>query len=104
VILELERSGGFRKHLKSFDEYEDLARDLKKRFKFVGDSGVHFLWTVRYPVPDWRAWSKAHGIDWGSKARKPTGARPQSQASPVNVADATIGVVSFTSTRAAPSL
>jgi 3-methyladenine DNA glycosylase Tag len=69
VILELERAGGFRKHLRSFDDYEDLAKDLKKRFKFVGDSGVyHFLWTVKQPVPDWRAWAKAHGNDWGEKA------------------------------------
>ena len=81
VILELERSGGFRKHLKSFDAYEDLAKDLKKRFKFVGDSGVyHFLWTVKQPVPDWRVWAKAHGKDWGERpvagarrAKKPSG-------------------------------
>jgi len=77
VILELERAGGFRRHLRSFDEYEDLAKDLKKRFKFVGDSGVyHFLWTVKHPVPDWRRWSAVHGIDWGSKAKKPPRARP----------------------------
>jgi len=69
-ILTLEREEGFKKHLRSFDEYEDLAKDLKKRFKFVGDSGVyHFLWTVKVPVPDWRDWSKAHGLDWGSGAK-----------------------------------
>ena len=61
----LERAGGFKKHLKSFPEYEDLATDLKKRFKFVGDSGVyHFLWTVKHPVPEWRDWSRAHGMNW----------------------------------------
>jgi 3-methyladenine DNA glycosylase Tag len=69
VILALERSGGFRKHLKSFDTYEDLAKDLKKRFKFVGDSGVyHFLWTVKQPVPDWRVWARTHGKMWGERA------------------------------------
>jgi 3-methyladenine DNA glycosylase Tag len=69
VILELEREGGFRKHLRSFDDYETLATDLKKRLKFVGDSGVyHFLWTVKHPVPDWRQWSKAHGMNWEAKA------------------------------------
>jgi len=68
AILDLERSGGFRKHLRSFDDYEDLASDLKKRFKFVGDSGIyHFLWTVSHPVPDWHDWAKAHGISWGEK-------------------------------------
>jgi 3-methyladenine DNA glycosylase Tag len=67
-ILEIERDRGFRKHLRSFEGYEDLATDLKKRFTFVGDSGVyHFLWTVKQPVPDWREWAKAHGKDWGPK-------------------------------------
>jgi len=66
AMLSLEREGGFRKHLRSFDEYEDLAADLKKRFKFVGDTGTyHFLYTVSHPVPDWHAWAKAHDISWG---------------------------------------
>jgi len=69
AILDLERDGGFRKHLRSFDEYEDLATDLKKRFKFVGDSGTyHFLWTVSHPVPEWHAWAKTHGFSWGGEA------------------------------------
>lgn len=68
-LLAVERAEGFKKHLRSFPEYEALATDLKKRFKFVGDSGVyHFLWTVRHPVPDWQDWSEAHGIKWGPKA------------------------------------
>jgi 3-methyladenine DNA glycosylase Tag len=63
ALLELERGGGFKKHLRSFDDYEELATDLKKRFKFVGDSGIyHFLWTVKQPVPDWHEWAKAHGM------------------------------------------
>lgn len=71
ALLELERAGGFKKHLRSFDDYEVLAKDLKKRFKFVGDSGVyHFLWSVKHPVPNWRTWSRAHGLGWGEKAAK----------------------------------
>jgi 3-methyladenine DNA glycosylase Tag len=82
-ILALERDGGFKKHLRSFDDYEELATDLKKRFKFVGDSGVyHFLWTVKQPVPDWREWSKAHGMNWDAKAAKtPKARRPPKAAS-----------------------
>lgn len=84
VLLELEREGGFRKHLRSFEDYETLAKDLKKRFKFVGDSGVyHFLWTVKHPVPDWREWSKDHGMNWGAKATATTRGRaraPQKRA------------------------
>ena len=72
ALLDLERNGGVKKHLRSFDDYEELATDLKKRFKFVGDSGMyHFLWTVKQPVPEWRDWAKAHGLTWGQKKANP---------------------------------
>lgn len=75
ALLELERSGGIKKHLRSFDEYEALASDLKKRFKFVGDSGMyHFLWTVKQPVPEWREWAKTHGMTFGGRTER-NGAR-----------------------------
>ena len=76
ALLELERNGGIKRHLRSFDEYEELATDLKKRFKFVGDSGAyHFLWTVKQPVPDWHEWSRAHGMDWEAKVKASSGKR-----------------------------
>ncbi len=83
ALLELERAGGFKKHLRSFDGYEDLATDLKKRFKFVGDSGIyHFLWSVKHPVPDWHQWAKAHGMDGGmtTKATKARTKAPRARA------------------------
>jgi 3-methyladenine DNA glycosylase Tag len=87
-LLALERAGGFKKHLKSFSEYEPLAADLKKRFKFVGDSGVyHFLWTVKHPVPEWREWARAHNLDWEAKVKssgqkRRRASRPRAAASP----------------------
>src|SRR5881628_1751451 len=80
ALLDLERAEGFKRHLGSFGNYEELATDLKKRFKFVGDSGAyHFLYTVSHPVPDWRDWAKAHGMNWGGngseKAAAGDGAR-----------------------------
>ena len=81
-LLSLERAGGFKKHLRSFTEYEDLATDLKKRFKFVGDSGVyHFLGTVKQPVPEWREWARAHGMNWEEKV-KASAAKPARPARP----------------------
>lgn len=78
-LLELERAGGVKKHLRSFSDYESLATDLKKRFKFVGDSGAyHFLWSVKHPVPEWHAWAEAHGMNWGEKA-KPAASRRKPQ-------------------------
>jgi 3-methyladenine DNA glycosylase Tag len=44
VLLELQRThGSFRAYLRSFKEYEDLARDMRKRFKFLGDMGVYYF-------------------------------------------------------------
>src|SRR5213593_837446 len=83
TMLELERSGGFKRHLGSFGDYEDLATDLKKRFKFVGDSGAyHFLYTVSHPVPDWRDWAKAHGMNWGTAAKPKPRARSRGRSPP----------------------
>jgi 3-methyladenine DNA glycosylase Tag len=79
-LLALERAGGFKKHLKSLPEYEALASDLKKRFKFVGDSGVyHFLWTVKHPVPDWREWSRVHGKGWEAKVKASPAGQPRAK-------------------------
>ena len=88
AILDLERAGGFRKHLRSFDDYEELATDLKKRFKFIGDSGTyHFLWTVSETVPDWHVWAKAHGMSWGGgTAGAPKKAVAKKKAAPKKVA------------------
>lgn len=82
ALLELERAGGFKKHLRSLPDYEALATDLKKRFKFVGDMGMyHFLWSVKHPVPDWHAWAKEHGVEHGATAvrRRRASARGRSR-------------------------
>jgi len=78
ALLELERAGGYKKHLRSFADHEDLAKDLRKRFKFVGDSGLyHFLYTVKHPVPDWRPWATAHGMT--TEGGKPTPVRKKAR-------------------------
>ena len=70
-MLNLERAGGFKKHLRSFSDYESLATDLKRRFKFVGDMSVyHCLWTVKHPVPEWHDWAKTHGYARDGKPRR----------------------------------
>ena len=52
---------GFRKYLRSFGDYETLVKDMKKRFKFLGDSGAYiFLYTVKEKVPDYHDWREAH--------------------------------------------
>jgi 3-methyladenine DNA glycosylase Tag len=58
-MLELEKErGGFKKYLRSFGSYEDLVKDLKKQFNFMGDSGIYyFLWVVGEKVPPWEEWN-----------------------------------------------
>lgn len=61
MVLEHERAEGFRGYLRSFPSYEALVKDMKKRFKFVGDSGAyHFLYVVQEPVPSWEHWMSSH--------------------------------------------
>ncbi|MDP9342373.1 MAG: DNA-3-methyladenine glycosylase I [Actinomycetota bacterium] len=62
TMLELDREhGGFRKYLRSFPDFDALVRDMRKRFKFLGDTGSYFfLWVVREPVPPHEEWMAAH--------------------------------------------
>jgi 3-methyladenine DNA glycosylase Tag len=61
-ILEIDRSyGGLKKYLRSFNSFEELVKDLKSKFKFLGDMGAyHFLWVVGEEVPQWEEWSARH--------------------------------------------
>jgi 3-methyladenine DNA glycosylase Tag len=53
--------GGFRKYLRSFEDFEALSADLVKRFKFLGDTGsYYFLHVVGEPVPPHEQWMKSH--------------------------------------------
>jgi DNA-3-methyladenine glycosylase I len=68
-MLALETSdGGFRAYLRSFGTYEALVKDLRRRFKFLGDSGAyHFLYSVGEQVPQWEDWVGTHP---GSRASR----------------------------------
>lgn len=61
-LLELDKQyGGFRKYLRSFASFEELTKDLRKQFKYLGDVGsYHFLWVVGEKVPPWEEWSSQH--------------------------------------------
>jgi len=59
-LLELARApGGFVGYLRSFPNYDALAVDIKRRFKFMGEMNVwYFLFRVREPVPKFEGWVK----------------------------------------------
>jgi 3-methyladenine DNA glycosylase Tag len=58
ALLELEsKPGGVRAYLRSFPEYAALAKDLRRRFKFMGEMNVwYFLFRSGEPVPQFEHW------------------------------------------------
>jgi Methyladenine glycosylase len=58
ALVEIERElGGIPKYLRSFDSYDALAKDLKKRFALMGDMNVwYFLFRTGEPVPRFEEW------------------------------------------------
>jgi DNA-3-methyladenine glycosylase I len=73
TILGLEEEfGSFRKYLRSHPDFESTVSDLRKRFKWLGDSGAYyFLHVVKEPVPPHEEWMAAHGGRTRSRPRKP---------------------------------
>jgi len=63
TLIELEEQhGSFRKYLRSHGDFEALVKDMRKRFKFVGDFGAfYFLYVVGEPVPEYEVWCKSRG-------------------------------------------
>ncbi len=58
TILAIESEfGEFAKYLQSFKDYSALAKDLQKRFKYMGALNCYyFLFRVREPVPNFEDW------------------------------------------------
>jgi 3-methyladenine DNA glycosylase Tag len=57
-IIELDAgNGGFRNYLRSHDDFYSLVKDLRKQFKFLGDTGCYFfLYVVGEEVPAHDEW------------------------------------------------
>ena len=57
-LLQLETEhGSFRSYLHSHGGFEATVKDLKKQFKFLGDTGSYvFLYIVGEQVPPHEAW------------------------------------------------
>ena len=64
VMLALEKEHGtFRKYLRSYKEFDLLIKDLRKRFKFLGDMGAYiFLYIVKEKVPDYHDFRDARNM------------------------------------------
>ena len=63
-LLELdEQHKGFKRYLRSHDDFEATVKDLRKQFKFLGDHGAYrFLWIVGENVPAYQDWAHSRGM------------------------------------------
>jgi 3-methyladenine DNA glycosylase Tag len=63
AMLGLERQHGtFRSYLRSHGGFEETVKDMRKRFKFLGDMGAYyFLWVVDEVVPSYEDWCASRG-------------------------------------------
>ncbi len=63
ALLELDAEyGGFGRYLGSHGGFAETVADLKRQFRFIGDSGAyHFLYVIGQPVPPYEQWSAARG-------------------------------------------
>ena len=63
VMLELDgRQGGFAGYLASQGGFEKTAAELRRDFRFLGESGAYyFLWAVAEPVPAYEEWRAGRG-------------------------------------------
>jgi hypothetical protein len=67
TMLALEREfGDFKTYLRSHGSYDATVADMRRRFKFLGDTGAYqFLYTVSEKVPDHECWMKQHPASAG---------------------------------------
>ncbi len=77
ALIELDAEHrGFRRYLKSHASFEDVVADLKRQFRFIGDSGAyHFLWSVAEPTPPHEEWFSDRQRRRTGRGRALTGAR-----------------------------
>ena len=63
-LLELDKEyGGFQPYLRSHGGFEATAKDLRKQFKFLGETGsYHFLYVVGEEVPPYQEWATSRGV------------------------------------------
>ena len=57
-LIELDEGhGSFRDYLRSHDGFDETVKDLRRQFKFLGDTGCYyFLYVVGEKVPSHEEW------------------------------------------------
>ena len=75
AVIELDAEhGGFESYLRSSGDFEQTVADLKRQFRFIGDSGAYrFLWSIGQPTPPYDEWF-GHRRARGGRAKAWSGA------------------------------
>jgi 3-methyladenine DNA glycosylase Tag len=62
-MIELdEQHAGFQNYLRSHGGFEPTVKDLRKNFRFLGDTGAFvFMYVVGEQVPEYDAWCASRG-------------------------------------------
>jgi hypothetical protein len=56
-----EEFGGFRSYLRSHGGFDETVADLRRHFRFLGDTGAYyFLYVVGEQVPSHEDWMARH--------------------------------------------
>lgn len=63
-LIDLEEAHrGFRNYLRSHGGFDETVKDLRKNFRFMGETGCYyFLYVVGEPVPEYQEWCKTRGV------------------------------------------
>jgi 3-methyladenine DNA glycosylase Tag len=63
TLLELDAEpGGFRQYLRTRGDFQATVADLKRQFRFLGDTNTYyFLYVVGEEVPEHTEWSASRG-------------------------------------------
>ena len=63
-LIDLDEAHkGFREYLRSHGGFEPTVKDLKKNFRFLGETGCfYFLYVIGEPVPEYEAWCASRGV------------------------------------------
>lgn len=72
ALLDLDQQfGSFKRYLRSHSGFEETVADLRKRFKFLGDTGASFfLYVVGEEVPPHEDWMARHGAGLRGQAAR----------------------------------
>jgi 3-methyladenine DNA glycosylase Tag len=58
-----ETHKGFRNYLRSHGGFEGTVADLRRQFRFMGETGCYyFLYVVQEEVPDYDTWCASRGV------------------------------------------